>query len=214
MAILSNNNYNSSQSANNIMMKQQISQTEQKQKEQIDKRMNDQIEKIREKAEREKAQVDRQTNRKQLILTQAKNNSSTNIAESLSIDDEIKLSKRKNEVLNKSVDLLETIENIEKDNLTEEELLGIKYSEYGELLREFNFKEYLNNILTEGVNENNVVDISILSGVSVNEMMNSKSGFYKAIRNINENVDIAKNQIENNEIKGYYKLSEILNTIK
>lgn len=176
--------------------------------------MNDQIEKIREKAEREKAQVDRQTNRKQLILTQAKNNSSTNIAESLSIDDEIKLSKRKNEILNKSVDLLETIENIEKDNLTEEELLGIKYSEYGELLREFNFKEYLNNILTKGVNENNVVDISILSGVSVNEMMNSKSGFYKAIRNINENVDIAKNQIENNEIKGYYKLSEILNTIK
>lgn len=128
----------------------------------------------------------------------------------MTIDNEIKLAQQE-KVFNDSVNIL--MENLGIDGeiqLDEAECLNLKYSEAGEILREFDYSGILNNIVKNGIKtleEANCLAYGINGNAE--KILEDKNEFYKAVIETRNLIESSLNKIENNDVSGYKDLSKI-----
>lgn len=133
----------------------------------------------------------------------------------MTIDNEIKLAQQE-KIFNDSVNaLMESLGINGEVQLDEAECLNLKYSEVGEILREFDYSSVLNSIVKNGITtleEANCLAYGI-SG-DAEKILESKNEFYKAITENRNLVESSLNKIANNDINGYRNLSKIYISLK
>lgn len=128
----------------------------------------------------------------------------------MTIDNEIKLAQQEKIFNDSVIALMEDLGINGEIQLDEAECLNLKYSEVGEILREFDYSGVLNNITKNGIKtleEANCLAYGINGDAE--KILENKNDFYKAVIETRNLVESSLNKIENNDVSGYEDLSKV-----